>query len=460
VQVSDSLIELVGGTPLVRLGRMAAHLRPQVLAKVEYLNPGGSVKDRIALAMVEDAEQRGLILPGGTIVEPTSGNTGVGLALVANARGYRCVFVMPDKMSAEKIAVLRAYGAEVVVCPTAVAPEHPDSYYSVSKRLASEIPGAWNPDQYSNPKNPEAHYRTTGPEVWEQTDGLVTHFVAGVGTGGTISGTGRFLKEVSGGRVQVIGADPEGSVYSGGTGRPYLVEGVGEDFWPTTYDRGVADRIIAVSDRDSFLTTRRLAREEALLVGGSCGLAAAAALRLAEELTEQDIVVVLLPDSGRGYLSKIYNDEWMADYGFLVPDATQPTVGDVLRRKGSEAATGLPELVHVHPEETVGSAIAILREYGVSQMPVVQHEPPVMAAEVVGSVVERDLLEAVFADRAALDSPLAERMSPPLPMVGAGEPLPVAMAALEKASALVVLDDGKPAGIVTRSDLLGFLSHV
>ncbi len=460
MQVSDSLIELVGGTPLVRLGRMAAHLRPQVLAKVEYLNPGGSVKDRIALAMVEDAEQRGLILPGGTIVEPTSGNTGVGLALVANARGYRCVFVMPDKMSAEKIAVLRAYGAEVVVCPTAVAPEHPDSYYSVSKRLASEIPGAWNPDQYSNPKNPEAHYRTTGPEVWEQTDGLVTHFVAGVGTGGTISGTGRFLKEVSGGRVQVIGADPEGSVYSGGTGRPYLVEGVGEDFWPTTYDRGVADRIIAVSDRDSFLTTRRLAREEALLVGGSCGLAAAAALRLAEELTEQDIVVVLLPDSGRGYLSKIYNDEWMADYGFLVPDATQPTVGDVLRRKGSEAATGLPELVHVHPEETVGSAIAILREYGVSQMPVVQHEPPVMAAEVVGSVVERDLLEAVFADRAALDSPLAERMSPPLPMVGAGEPLPVAMAALEKASALVVLDDGKPAGIVTRSDLLGFLSHV
>ncbi len=460
MQVSDSLIELVGGTPLVRLGRLAAHLRPQVLAKVEYLNPGGSVKDRIALAMVEDAEQRGLILPGGTIVEPTSGNTGVGLALVANARGYRCVFVMPDKMSAEKIAVLRAYGAEVVVCPTAVAPEHPDSYYSVSKRLAREIPGAWNPDQYSNPKNPEAHYRTTGPEVWEQTDGLVTHFVAGVGTGGTISGTGRFLKEVSGGRVQVIGADPEGSVYSGGTGRPYLVEGVGEDFWPTTYDRGVADRIIAVSDRDSFLTTRRLAREEALLVGGSCGLAAAAALRLAEELTEDDVVVVLLPDSGRGYLSKIYNDEWMADYGFLVPDATQPTVGDVLRRKGSEAATGLPELVHVHPEETVGSAIAILREYGVSQMPVVQHEPPVMAAEVVGSVVERDLLEAVFADRAALDSPLAERMSPPLPMVGAGEPLPVAMAALEKASALVVLDDGKPVGIVTRSDLLGFLSHV
>ncbi len=459
MQVSDSLIELVGNTPLVRLRRLAGHVRPQVLAKVEYLNPGGSVKDRIALAMVEDAEARGLIAPGGTIVEPTSGNTGVGLALAASARGYRCVFVMPDKMSAEKIAVLRAYGAEVVVCPTAVAPDDPASYYSVSRRLAAEIPGAWNPNQYANPLNPQAHYRTTGPEIWSQTDGQVTHFVAGIGTGGTISGAGRYLKEVSGGRVQVVGADPEGSVYSGGSGRPYLVEGVGEDFWPTTYDASVSDRILAVSDRDSFLTTRRLAREEALLVGGSCGLAAAAALRLAEELTDDDVVVVLLPDSGRGYLSKIYNDEWMADYGFLVPDATQPTVGDVLRRKGVEAATGLPELVHVHPEETVGSAIAILREYGVSQMPVVQHEPPVMAAEVVGSVVERDLLDAVFADRTALERRLGDRMSPPLPMVGSGEPLPVAMAALEKASALLVLDAGKPVGIVTRSDLLGFLSH-
>jgi cystathionine beta-synthase len=455
VQVSDSLIELVGNTPLVRLGRMAAGLRPQVLVKVEYFNPGGSVKDRIALSMVEAAERDGLIKPGGTIVEPTSGNTGVGLAIVANQRGYKCIFVMPDKMSAEKIAVLRAYGAEVVVCPTAVAPEHPDSYYSVSKRLAEQTPGGWNPNQYANPLNPAAHYATTGPEIWKQTDGTVTHFVAGVGTGGTISGTGRYLKEVSGGRVQVIGADPEGSVYSGGSGRPYLVEGVGEDFWPETYDKGVADRIIAVSDRDSFLTTRRLAREEALLVGGSCGLAVAAALRLAEELTEDDLVVVLLPDSGRGYLSKIYNDEWMADYGFLVPDDSQPTVGDVLRRKGPD----MPDLVHVHPEETVGSAIAILREYGVSQMPVVKEEPPVMAAEVVGAVVERELLDAVFADRAALDQPLGEHMSKPLPSVGAGEPLSVAMGELENASALLVLDDGKPVGIITRSDLLGFLAR-
>ncbi|MCW2715684.1 MAG: cystathionine beta-synthase [Frankiales bacterium] len=455
MQISDSLIDLVGNTPLVRLGRMASGLRPQVVAKVEYFNPGGSVKDRIALAMVEAAERDGSLRPGGTIVEPTSGNTGVGLAIVANSRGYRCLFVMPDKMSAEKIAVLRAYGAEVVVCPTAVAPEHPDSYYSVSRRLAAETPGGWNPNQYANPLNPAAHYATTGPEVWSQTDGQVTHFVAGVGTGGTISGTGRYLKEVSDGRVQVIGADPEGSVYSGGSGRPYLVEGVGEDFWPTTYDTSVADRIIAISDRESFLTTRRLAREEALLVGGSCGLAVAAALRLAEELTEDDLVVVLLPDSGRGYLSKIFNDEWMADYGFLTPDDTQPTVGDVLSRKGSD----LPELVHVHPEETVGSAISILREYGVSQMPVVKEEPPVMAAEVVGAVVERALLDAVFADRAALDRPLGEHMSRPLPTVGAGEALSVAMAGLEGASAMLVLDDGKPVGIITRSDLLGFLSH-
>ena len=460
MQVSESLIDLVGNTPLVRLGRMAAGLAPQVLVKVEYFNPGGSVKDRIALAMVEAAERDGLIQPGGTIVEPTSGNTGVGLAIVANQRGYKCVFVMPDKMSAEKIAVLRAYGADVVVCPTAVAPEHPDSYYSVSRRLAAETPGGWNPNQYANPLNPAAHYATTGPEVWNQTDGLVTHFVAGVGTGGTISGTGRYLKEVSEGRVQVIGADPEGSVYSGGSGRPYLVEGVGEDFWPETYDRSIADRIIAVSDRDSFLTTRRLAREEALLVGGSCGLAVAAGLRLAEELTEDDVVVVLLPDSGRGYLSKIYNDEWMADYGFLTPDSSQPTVGDVLHRKGTESGSALPELVHVHPEETVGSAISILREYGVSQMPVVKEEPPVMAAEVVGAVVERDLLDAVFADRAALDAPLSEHMGKALPTVGAGEDLQVAMAALEAASAMLVLDDGKPVGLITRSDLLGFLSHV
>ena len=327
MEVYESLIDVVGNTPLVRLRSVAAAVPAPVLAKIEYLNPGGSVKDRIALRMIEAAEASGELKQGGTIVEPTSGNTGVGLAIAAASRGYDCVFVVPDKVAADKINVLRAYGARVEICPTAVAPEDPRSYYSVSDRLTREIPGAWKPNQYANENNPRSHYETTGPEVWTQTSGRVTHFVAGVGTGGTISGAGRYLKDVSDGRVRIVGADPEGSVYSGGTGRPYLVEGVGEDFWPSTYDPTVCDEIVAVSDRDSFTMTRRLAREEALLVGGSCGMATVAALRVAERLTPDDLVVVLLPDSGRGYLSKVFNDEWMADYGFL------STRGGVDRRR-------------------------------------------------------------------------------------------------------------------------------
>jgi cystathionine beta-synthase len=454
MQYARSMVELIGGTPLVKLSAVTAGLTPLVLAKVEYFNPGGSVKDRIALRMIEAAEQSGELRPGGTIVEPTSGNTGVGLAIVAQTRGYRCVFVCPDKVSVDKINVLRAYGAEVVVCPSALPPEHPDSYYNTSDRLVREIEGAWKPNQYANPNNPRSHYETTGPEIWAQTGGRITHFVAGLGTGGTVSGAGRYLKEVSDGKVRIVGADPEGSVYSGGSGRPYLVEGVGEDFWPETYDRAICDAIEAISDADSFELTRRLAREEGMLVGGSCGMAVAAALRVAEQGSADDVIVVLLPDGGRGYLSKIFNDDWMADYGFL-RTAGQSTVGDVLREKSG----GLPALVHAHPQDTVREAIDILREYHVSQMLVVQAEPPVAMAEVVGSVVERDLLERLFTGQARLTDPLERHMSPPLPVVGAGEPVDAAVTALEKADGAVVLADGRPAGVLTRQDLLTHLAR-
>ncbi len=452
MEVADSLLDLVGNTPLVRLARIGKDLPCQLIAKLEFLNAGGSVKDRPAVAMIDAAERDGLLKPGGTIVEPTSGNTGVGLAIVAARRGYKCVFIMPDKMAPEKIALLRAYGAEVIVCPTAVSPEHPDSYYSVSARLATEIPNAFKPDQYSNPANPQSHFESTGPEIWRQTAGKITHFVAGIGTGGTISGTGRYLKSQNP-NVQVIGADPEGSVYSGGSGRPYLVEGIGEDFWPTTYDASVVDRVVMVSDRDSFLTARRVTREEGILVGGSTGTAVFAAVQVGHELSADDVVVVLVPDSGRGYLSKLYNDGWMADFGFL--RASGQTLADVLARKGAD----LPGLVHVHPDETVRDAIAILREFGVSQMPVVSHEPPLVAAEVRGAVRERDLLEKAFANPDVLDQPLENVMGPPLPMLGGGVPVEDAVAELESQSALIVLDGGHPVGIVTRSDLLDFLVH-
>jgi len=452
VRYYDNVVEIIGDTPLVRLRNVTEGITATVLAKVEYLNPGGSVKDRIALRMVEDAEAAGLLAPGGTIVEPTSGNTGVGLALVAQLRGYKCVFVCPDKVSEDKQNVLRAYGAEVVVCPTAVAPEDPRSYYNVSDRLAREIPGAWKPDQYSNPANPRSHYEETGPELWKQTEGRLTHFVAGVGTGGTVTGVGRYLKEQ--GPVRIIGADPEGSVYSGGTGRPYLVEGVGEDFWPATYDRSICDEVIEVSDSDSFEMTRRLAREEGLLVGGSCGMAVVAALEVARRAGPDDVIVVLLPDGGRGYLSKIFNDQWMARYGFLSTGDGEPTVASMLANK----AGTMPPLVHVHPTETVRDAIDYMREYGISQLPVLKAEPPVVTGEVAGSIAEKSLMDALFTGRAHLHDTIERHLGEPLPMIGGGQPVSAAVALLENADAAMVLVDGKPAGVLTRQDLLAHLA--
>jgi cystathionine beta-synthase len=452
MEVANSLLDLIGNTPLVRLDRIGRDLSCHLLAKLELLNPGGSVKDRPAVAMVEAAERAGLLRPGGTIVEPTSGNTGVGLAIVAARRRYRCVFVMPDKMSKEKMDLLRAYGAEVVVCPTAVAPDHPDSYYSVATRLAAEIPGGFQPDQYHNPENPLVHERTTGPEIWRQTAGRVTHVVAGIGTGGTITGVSRALKARNP-AVQIVGADPEGSVYSGGSGRPYLVEGIGEDFWPDTFDPAAVDRTVVVTDRDSFLTARRVTRDEGVLIGGSGGTAVWAALHVGAELGPEDVVVVIVPDSGRGYLSKVYNDEWMADFGFL--RAGGQTVAEVLARKAEE----LPALVHVHPEETVRTAVDILREYEVSQAPVVKAELPLALAEVMGAVHERDLMDLVFRDRVALDWPVAKAMSPPLPTVGSGELVDIAVEQLEEAPAVLVVDAGHPVGVLTRSDVLGFLAQ-
>jgi len=454
MKYANSVIDLVGNTPLVRLNSVTEGIAATVLVKVEYLNPGGSSKDRIATRIIDDAEAKGLLKPGGTIVEPTSGNTGIGLALVAQQRGYRCVFVLPDKVGEDKRNVLTAYGAEIVVTPTAVAPDSPESYYSVSDRLAREIPGAFKPDQYSNPNGPLSHYETTGPEIWRDTEGKITHFVAGVGTGGTISGAGKYLKEVSDGAVQVIGADPEGSVYSGGTGRPYLVEGVGEDFWPTAYDPSVVDQIIASTDAESFDYTRRLAREEGLLVGGSSGLAVASGLKVARDLPAEAVMVILLPDGGRGYLGKIFNDKWMRSYGFAAA-TDERTVGDVLSAKTGQ----LPDLVHVHPTDTVRDAIEIMTKYEVSQMPVLTAEPPVVMGEIVGAIDERSLLEAVFSGGAAMTDSIREFVGPPLGLIGVHEPVSAAKAALATTDALLVTNEGKPAAVLTRHDLLTYLSH-
>jgi cystathionine beta-synthase len=451
--MDDSILDVIGHTPVVRLSRFGADVAPSLIAKLEQFNPGGSIKDRVAVALIEAAERDGLLRPGSTLVEPTSGNTGTGLAIAALLKGYRVIAVMPDKMSREKIDILRAYGAEVVVAPTDVPPESPESYYRVADRLAAEIPGAFQPNQYANEANPETHYRSTGPELWEQTEGAITHFVAGVGTGGTISGIGRYLKEQNP-AIQVIGADPVGSIYSGGPVKPYLVEGVGEDFWPSTYDPSVVDRYVTVSDRDSFLTTRRLAQTEAILAGGSGGTALHAALVVARELGEDATVAVILPDGGRSYLSKIFNDAWMTEHGFLERGSAK-TVGDLLAHKHEEDAT--LDLVTVDSLTRVRDVVTLLHEHGVSQLPVVSSHDP---RSIVGSVGERGLLAHAVGDPALLDAQVAEVLEPPFPVVASGEPVRTAIELLAgDRQAVLVTSNGDPVGILTRADLLEALAE-
>jgi cystathionine beta-synthase len=467
MQYADSILDLVGRTPLVRLNRVTAELgpvdrQPLVLAKLEMLNPGGSVKDRIGLPMIEAAERAGLLKPGGTIIEPTSGNTGHGLAIAAARKGYRCIFVMADKQSTEKQALLRAYGAEVVLCPTNVDPESPASYYSVAARLARDIPGAFKPDQYWNMENPAAHEKTTGPEIWEQTEGRITHLVVSVGTGGTITGAGHALRERKP-DIVIVGADPEGSVLSGDAARPYLTEGIGEDFFPGTYDPKVVDRWVRVSDRDAFAAARRLTREEGILAGGSCGTALVAALTVARELTEAGegagkVIVVLLPDSGRSYLSKIYNDEWMRVNGLLPTTGAVVRVADVLAGHHPEADR--PPVVVARTTERVGTAIERLQEFGISQMPVSEDAEGDAVAGIVGSISEKGLLDRAFRDPTVVERTVGEVMDAPLPLVDASASLDDAFALLSNgAPAVVAIRGEQPAGVVTKLDLLEYLSH-
>jgi cystathionine beta-synthase len=448
-EVEDSALSLIGETPLVRLSRIDPELSTPLVAKVEFLNPGGSVKDRAAVSMIDAAERDEVLRSGGTLVEPTSGNTGLGLAMVAALRGYRVIAVMPDKMSREKIDTLRAFGAEVVVCPTDVPPDSPRSYYRVADRLTEEIDGAFQPNQYFNEANPEAHYRSTGPEIWRQTSGLITHFVVGVGTGGTISGAGRYLKEQNP-TIQVVGADPEGSLYSGGPVHPYRVEGIGEDFWPDTLHKDVIDRYIRVSDRDSFIAARRLVAREGLFAGGSSGTALCAALKVAREVNDPDaLVVTLLPDGGRPYLSKVFNDHWMREHGYLAGGGL--TAGDLIEAKGPK------ELLTVSSHDQIERALALMQEHGVSQIPVVSAEDE---SVFVGAVSERGLLWASAEHPGIRSQEVTEVLEPPFPELAPEDSAEDAIRLLEEGrQAVVVVRAGRALGILTPLDLIEVLNR-
>jgi cystathionine beta-synthase len=453
-EIVDSVVDLIGNTPLVRMKRISEleGIECTLAMKHEVTNPGGSSKDRPALEMILAAEASGELKPGGTIVEPTSGNTGVGLAIVAAQRGYSCVFVMTDKVAPEKIDLLKAYGAEVVVCPVAVEPDDPQSYYKVAERLTFEL-DAFRPNQYHNPWNPEAHVKTTGPELWSQTDGRITHFVAGAGTCGSITGVARYLKTVNP-DVKIIAADPEGSVFSGGSGRPYLVEGVGEDFFPAAWEPELLDDIIAISDEESFLTARYVSEAEGILIGGSGGMAVAAAIKVAKQADPDDIVVVFNPDSGRGYLSRVFNDDWMANFGFL--RECDQCVGAVLEARNAS----IENLLYVNPHQPVSRAIELMRNNGVSQLPVCKNTPPFAAAEVSGAVDELELMEAIHRDPGVMSTEVEKVMGAKLPTIGVGQKVERAVEMLESAPALLVLSGGRPLSVLTRTDVLSYFEAV
>jgi cystathionine beta-synthase len=454
-----TLLELIGGTPIVRLQKLGSNLGCTLLAKLEFMTPGGSNKDRIGVRMVEAAERAGRLRPGGTIVEPTSGNTGVGLALAAALKGYKLICVVPDKVSAEKIALLRAFGAEVVICPTAVDPDSPESYYSVSDRLAEEIPGAYKPDQYSNQENPAAHYHSTGHEIWEQVGDELDALVVSVGTGGSITGSGRYLKERKP-DLLIVGADPEGSVFTASGAEdihPYLVEGIGKDSFPDTFDPSIVDEYVRVSDRDSFLTARQLAREEGVLGGGSGGTSVYAMLETARRHGPGMTILTTIPDGGRGYLSKLYDDNWMLEHGMLERRGALPTIAEVLAHKHGPDG-GVPDLVVCEAHDKVGVAIELMQRYGISQLPVVRHDPAESVDDVIGSLTERGLLDRILRDPDALGEDVAGAMGPPLPTVDAVDSVREVYAELAGGAALVS-DRGRPAAVLSRSDLLEYLAH-